>query len=300
MRDSPRLEDWGGSGPVLHLANANGFPPATYRKLIEVLKSRYHVLTLRGRWMEPGADPRSLKDWGDLKDDLIHALRSRGLRGVVGVGHSVGGVCTLLASAAEPELFRAVVALDPVLFTGKRAWALGALKVLGLAHKIPIASMARRRRDRWSSREEAGASYGKKALFRRFDPECFQNYLTHGLTEAPEGGFQLTIPKEWEARVFETSPLAPWRRLRQVKVPTLVLRGGDSDTLLPAALARIRSTVPGVRTGELPGTTHLFPLEQPEECGRRILTFLDEVGAGSAAGNLQQPEGDDVVGSRGR
>lgn len=271
------LDDWGGTGPVLHLAHANGFPPGTYRKLIELLKPRYHVFTLRGRWLMPGSDPLEMRTWDDMADDLAHALRARGLEGIVGVGHSMGGVATLLASLKEPGLFRAVVAMDPVLFSGARLLALQVLTPLGLRSQIPPATLARHRRDSWNSREEAATSYRKKALFQRFDPECFQDYITHGLTEAPGGGLRLTIPKAWEARIFETSPRAIWQRLREVAVPTLVMRGGDSDILTPEALERVRETLPGVRTEELPGTTHLFPLEQPEECMRRTLAFLDTV-----------------------
>jgi pimeloyl-ACP methyl ester carboxylesterase len=277
MSEPLHLDDWGGTGPVLHLAHANGFPPATYRRLIEVLKSRYHVFTLRGRCLVPGTDPRTMRDWDDMAEDLAQALRARGLSHVVGVGHSMGGVATLLASVKHQGLFRAVVTLDPVLFTGTRALAIQALSLLGLRSRIPPASLARRRREHWSSREEAAASYRKKALFRHFDAACFQDYITHGLTEAPGGGFRLTIPTAWEARIFETSPHGVWRRMRSVAVPTLVLRGVDSDTLLPAALERVRRTLPGVRTEEVPGT-HLFPLEQPEACGQRILSFLDAAG----------------------
>ncbi len=275
MSDPLHLDDWGGTGPVLHLAHANGFPPGTYRKLIERLKTRYHVFTLRSRGLVPGTDPRSLRDWEDMADDLAQALRARGLAGVVGVGHSMGGVATLLASVKNPGLFRAVVALDPVLFTGTRLRLIQALTLLGLRSRIPPASLARRRRETWGSREEAATSYRKKPLFRRFDAECFQDYITHGLTEVPGGGFRLTIPTAWEARVFETSPRGVWRKLRSVQVPTLVLRGSDSDTLLPAALARAGKTIPGARAEELPGT-HLFPLEHPDECGQRLLTFLEE------------------------
>jgi pimeloyl-ACP methyl ester carboxylesterase len=277
MTDDLHLEDWGGTGPVLHLAHANGFPPGTYRKLIELLKPRYRVVTLHGRSLVPGSDPRRMRSWDDMADELAHALRSRGLSGVVGVGHSMGGVSTLLASAQEPGLFRTVVALDPVLVTGARLVALHALTLLGLRGRIPPASLTRRRRESWGSREEAAASYRKKPLFARFDPECFQDYLRHGLVEAPGGGLRLAIPRDWEARVFETHPSAPWRRLRGVKVPALVVRGADTNTLTPAALARVRRTVPGVHTDELPGT-HLFPLEHPEACARRILAFLDTPG----------------------
>ncbi|WNG48774.1 alpha/beta hydrolase [Archangium minus] len=282
MSDPLQLDDWGGTGPVLHLAHANGFPPGCYRKLIELLKSRYHVFTLRSRCLVPGTDPLAMRDWDDMADDLAQALRARGLEGVIGVGHSMGGVATLLASVKNPGLFRAVVALDPVLFTGSRALFIQAVTLLGMRHRFPPASLARRRREHWGSREEAATSYRKKPLFQHFDPECFQDYIAHGLTEAPGGGFRLTIPREWEARIFETSPRDIWRRLRSVTVPALVLRGSGSDTLMPPALERVRNTLPGVRAEEQPGT-HLFPLEHPEECGRRLFAFLDTVGQQSPA-----------------
>lgn len=242
-----------------------------------MLKTRHRVLTLRSRALVPGSDPATLTSWRELADELAHTLQMRGLVGLVGVGHSVGGVASMLASVKAPGLFRAVVALDPVLVTGKRLWMLRAAALLRQRHRIPLAQGARRRREAWGSREEVAASFQKKALFQRFDAESFQDYLTHGLVETPGGGVRLALPAAWEARVFETIPRDVWRTLHSVTVPTLVIRGGDTDTLTPEALERVRRTIPGVRTEELPGTTHLFPLEQPEACGRRILAFLEAV-----------------------
>ncbi|WP_002624086.1 alpha/beta fold hydrolase [Cystobacter fuscus] len=282
MSEPLRLDDWGGAGPVLHFAHANGFPPGSYRKLLQTLTPRAHVLTQQSRWLVPGMHPRSLRNWEDLADDLAGALLARGLSGVVGVGHSMGGVATMIAAAKHPGLFRGVVMLDPVLFTGGPALFFQVIGLLGLAGRVPPASLAHRRRERWNSREEAATSYRKKALFRHFDPDCFQDYLTHGFTDVPGGGVRLTIPTAWEARVFETAPHSPWRWLREVKVPMLVLRAQDSDTLTRAALARVRRTSPDVETGELPGT-HLFPLERPEACGQRLQAFLDRVGVPAPA-----------------
>ena len=278
MSDPFPLDDWGGTGPVLHLAHANGFPPGTYRQLIQALTPRAHVFTARSRSVVPDTEPRSLRSWEDLAEDLAASLRARGLQDVVGVGHSMGGVATLLASLKYPGLFRSVVMLDPVIFTGGRLVLIQLLGLFGQQGRIPPARMALRRRNHWGSREEAGESYRKKALFRNFHPDALRDYLTHGLTEAPGGGFRLTIPREWEARIFSTTVSGLWRRMRAVTVPTLVLRGADSDTLTAPALARVRSTLPGARTEEVPGG-HLFPLEHPEACARRILAFLDAPGA---------------------
>jgi pimeloyl-ACP methyl ester carboxylesterase len=282
MSHPPLLDDWGGAGPVLHFAHANGFPPGSYRKLLQTLTPRVHVLTVQSRWLAPDARPESLKRWEDLADDLAGALNARGLSGVVGVGHSVGGVVTMIAAAKHPGLFRGVVMLEPVLFTGGRALSIRILGWLGLSGRVPPASFASRRREHWNSREEAATSYRKKALFRHFDPDCFQDYLAHGLTDVPGGGARLTIPRTWEARVFETAPHSPWRWLREVKVPTLVLRAKDSDALSPEAFTRVRRTRPDFQTEEVAGS-HLFPLEQPEACGRRIHAFLDSVGVPTPA-----------------
>ena len=38
----------------------------------------------------------------------------RGLSGIVGIGHSLGGVTTMYAALQRPDLFRALVFIDPV------------------------------------------------------------------------------------------------------------------------------------------------------------------------------------------
>jgi len=96
--------DFGGTGPIIHLAHANGFPPGAYRPLADTLTNhpadnsgqRYHVIGLPARHLLwPGSRPESISDWHPLADDLIQGLDDLGLRGIIGVGHSIGGVFTL-------------------------------------------------------------------------------------------------------------------------------------------------------------------------------------------------------------
>jgi hypothetical protein len=45
------LIDLGGSGPLIHIAVANGFPPQTYLPIFDSLLSRYHLVSLPPRSM---------------------------------------------------------------------------------------------------------------------------------------------------------------------------------------------------------------------------------------------------------
>ncbi|MFC2031070.1 hypothetical protein ACFLWA_10115 [Chloroflexota bacterium] len=49
LRQLELLHDFGGSGPTLHLAHANGFPPGTYGPLAETLTGGYRVVALPSR-----------------------------------------------------------------------------------------------------------------------------------------------------------------------------------------------------------------------------------------------------------
>jgi pimeloyl-ACP methyl ester carboxylesterase len=75
----------------------------------------------------------------------------------------------------------------------------------------------------------------------------------------------------WEPRWFNPD-LERW--LHRIKVPTLVLWGGD-DRLFPAAFARRwGERVPGARVEVVPDCGHLLPIEKGEWAAQQILTFI--------------------------
>jgi len=267
--------DWGGEGPVLHLGHANGFPPESYAKLIDALKGSFHVVSLPARPLWPGPnDPATLDSWMTLADDLVVELERRGLSGIYGWGHSLGGVVTLLAAAKKPQLFRAIVAVDPVLFTGAFAATWGLLQRLGLAHTTPIVKSALRRRELYDSAEQVRSRLQTKPLFARTDPDCLDDYIRGAFRPLVSGKLTLRYTKAWEARIFATTPHSVWKSLRQLEIPVLFLRGQDSDTFSARALARVNREVRQSTCVELVGTTHLLPLEQPLAVAVHTRDFL--------------------------
>lgn len=278
---SPAPDDawirWGGAGPNLHLAHANGFPPASYRTLIGELLSSFHVLTMAARPLWPGTDPESIGDWGALAGDLRSAFRKRGLRQVIGVGHSLGGTLTARAAAADPELFAALVLIDPVIFTWPRSRFWTVMKRLGLAGRFPLVASARRRRDHWPDLAAVRSSYRGKPAFASWAPEVFEDYLDAGFVEADDGGVRLRYPREWEARIFEICPADVWRELRTISQSVLFIRGERSDTFRAAAAARALREIPRSRVVVIPGTTHFLPFEKPAAVAEVIRAFVAEV-----------------------
>ena len=178
--------DWGGDGPQLVLTHANGFPPETYRTTIEALMPHFTIATFSQRPLWSAQDPQELRSWRPMAGDLAAAIRARAEGPVVAVGHSLGGVLCALAAARNPELFSALVLLDPVIFTGLHAFSWGWMKRLGLGRHFPLVEGAARRRDAWPDRSAVRASWSRKSVFKRWDPRVLDDYIETGVIDGPE------------------------------------------------------------------------------------------------------------------
>ena len=269
--------DWGGDGPALHLAHANGFPAGSYRSLIGQLIPSFHVVSMEARPLWSPDDPETLRDWRPLAEDLRAELRRRGFRGVLGVGHSLGGTLTALAASAEPELFSALVLIDPVIFTRPHSWVWSGMQRLGQARRFPLARRARERSVHWPGRDAVRTAYRSRPTFRTWASESFEDYLAAGFVDAADGGVRLRYPREWEARIFEVCPPDVWRELARVRVPVLFVRGEASDTFLRSAARRGVRRIAGARSIEVAGSSHFLPFERPDVVAREIVRFAAEV-----------------------
>jgi len=284
MTDHNPLIDFGGSGPVLHFAHANGYPPGCYRALLDSFTPHFRVLAscMRPLW-QPPADPQELRDWTGFADDMIAALeadeRTR-TGGVVAVGHSLGAFVTLIAAARRPDLFRALVLIEPPFLLW---WHRAALKVFRYfaPRRFPLVDRTLRRREHWDSVEEVFRYFREKKVFHRIGDEVLEDYARYGTRLAPASpdeparhrGRVLAYGKHWEARVYlSIVNHQPW--LRRCRVPVVAVRGGDSDTLLPRAWRRWQGVAPSHCFVEIPGAGHLLPFEEPEVTAACIIDRL--------------------------
>ncbi len=254
--------DSGGSKPPLHFSHANGFPVSMYLPFLTELAESFRVvgLSLRG---QDGLSP-GLSDWHRAALDLVEFLEARALGPVMGVGHSIGAVTTLLAASRRPDLFRSVVLLDPPLFPPKWILLLRLSRWLGQKKRFPPAARARRRRNGWRDRQEALEYFRAKDMFRGWKEEYLRAYVTYGLRPGPDGGMVLVCPPEAEALGFESYPLDVWSWVSRLRLPALLVRGRESDVLRKETCRRFCRLSDGARWVEVEGTGHFIPMQNPE------------------------------------
>jgi pimeloyl-ACP methyl ester carboxylesterase len=212
-----------------------------------------------------------------LADDLLAAFQSYAIHDVVALGHSFGGIASLLALIQQPQHFRALILLDPTILTPQILDMMRQARTQGLMAQHPLAQGAARRRRSFESIEEAYERFRARPLFADWDDEALRLYAEYGTQPAADGTRTLTWLPEWEAYYFSSAYTEIWEelpKLNQIDVPILIIGGGDSDTFIPETAAKVREMLPRATHISIPGHGHLFPQSAPLQTAQIIADWL--------------------------
>ncbi len=279
MNTIPAL-DYGGDGPELLFLHANGYPPACYRPLLTCLAEDFHVTAMLQRPLWEESKPQDIRDWTPLTDDLLRYLDAHHTEPLACVGHSLGGIVALRAALREPQRFSSLALLDPVLFPPYFIHLWQVLFHLKLGYRLhPLVESARRRRRQFDDLERLFDGYRRKTIFKYFDDQALRTYVEGIACKTEAGHYQLCYSPEWEARIYVTGvwrDMDIWRNLPHLQTPTLIVRGGETDTFWERTGNLVKRKQPRVRVEALERATHLVPLERPNEVSELIRSFMKE------------------------
>jgi len=257
-------------------AHANGFPGGTYRRLFEVWRAAGHAVHAVERFGHEPAYPVS-GNWPHLRQQLIDFVeRSAGGPALL-VGHSLGGLLSLMAACRRPDLARGVVMLDSPVITGWRAHGLQVFKASGLIRRVSPGRIAQRRRHVWPDRAAVHAHFAAKHAFARWDPRVLADYVEHGFVDR-DGGVELAFDRDIETRIYNTLPHQLGRMLKHhpPRCPVAFVAGTQSVEVRQGGLEAARALA-RERFAWIEGT-HLYPMERPAETARQVSAMIASFG----------------------
>ncbi len=248
--------------PKVHFAHANSYPAGTYRQFFEYLGRDFDVQALDMH----GHNPRyPVEDgWAKLVEELVAELETRYRKEpVILVGHSLGGMLSLMVAAQRPDLVRCLVMLDSPVVAGWRAnfWRL--FKKTRLADRYSPARFSAKRRNVWPNHKEALRHFASKEIFAAWAPGVLLDYLEHGLEPHPEG-VQLRFRRETETAIYRSLPHHIGQLVKDpFPVPVAYIAGDNSVENRQAGLEHTRKLVG--RNFRMMRGSHLFPMEMPRQ-----------------------------------
>jgi pimeloyl-ACP methyl ester carboxylesterase len=254
--------------PMVLFFHGNSFPASTYNVMQDELRRRGLVVHALEKIGHNPAYPVT-SNWPHLVDE-VHAFAQPLVAvhpgPVVLVGHSLGGMLSLMLAALHPEIAHAVVMVDAPAVAGWQANVLRLSKKLSITRKFSPGAVSQKRRNQWTNLDEVRAHFTSKKNFARWHPQALDDYIQHGTQEAMvDGQVQriLCFSREIETQIYNSLPHNLERMIQRhpLKCPVSLVAARHSREMKMAGLDFTKRITKG-RITMIDGS-HLVPMESP-------------------------------------
>ncbi len=260
-------------------SHGNSFPAGTYKVLFESLRQRGFEVDAVEKF---GHDPQYpvTNNWPHLVQQLADFARAKQGDGAPAflVGHSLGGILSLMCAARHPELARGLLLIDSPVLGGWRATTLGLAKRTPLIGSLSPGRISQKRGNHWPSKAAALANFSSKKAFARWEPQVLQDYIEYG-THDQDGQRVLSFDRDIETAIYNSLPhkLDSLLKRKPLKCPAAFIGGTHSAEMRQAGTESTHKVVKG-RIMMIDGS-HLFPMEKPLATAAAIEASLLNMGA---------------------
>ena len=179
--------------------------------------------------------------------DVAEVVEKLELRDFVLVGHSMGGLVSLVYAANYPGRVKKIVIVDSTLVATPDRVA--------VLHEV-----GGREGKTYSTHGEFVDNFRVRPAGTTAAPEILRHLAERSGRQGPDGLWRHKFDRNvYSKRVFLDIP-PHWNR---IGIPALLVKGGRSDRITPAIVADAKSRCPHVDLVEVPGADHHVTLDNP-------------------------------------
>lgn len=257
-----------GSGTPIVFVHEFGGDHRSWEPQMRHFARRHHCVTFAARGYPPSDVPDSVDAYSQLHavQDIVAVMDGAGIERAHVVGLSMGGFAALHFGLEVPQRARSIVVAGA---------GYGAEKQFEAYFRDVSAEVARQFETQGS--EEFAKTYSlgaSRVQFQNKDPRGWQEFATQLGQHSARGsantmrGVQMRRPSLYDLE----------GRLRDMRVPTLVIVGDEDDHCLQPGIF-LKKTLPSCGLLVVPKTGHTINLEEPEQFNRAVGEFIGLVEA---------------------
>jgi pimeloyl-ACP methyl ester carboxylesterase len=194
----------------------------------------------------------------DYAADLQALAGQLGLRDFVLVGHSMGGMVSLVYSATYPGRVARLVIVDTSMKLSEER--LSAMRDRG---SKPGSSYA--------TRDELIARYRMMPPGTQAAPEIVRHIAGYSAKQFPDGTWRHRFDRRVYAIRESMDGLPHWARIR---IPALLVKGALSERITPEIRADVKARCPQVEFAEVANSNHHVTLDNPRGFAAAVNAFL--------------------------
>jgi 3-oxoadipate enol-lactonase len=247
-----------GSGPWLAMSHSLACNSHMWDEQMPLLAKRFKVLRFDTRGHGDSDAPAGAYTLEQMADDVKGLFEALGIRAAHWVGLSMGGMIGQTFALRYPGVLTSVVLADTTSRYPAEAAPLWADRIK-VAESKGIEPLVQPTLERWFT-----------APYRAAHPDQMQR-IGGMIRATPVAGYVgccNAIPK-----------INLTARLKEIKVPALVIVGADDAGTPPAMAREIHENLPGSELVVIPSAAHLSNVEQPAAFDAALTRFYDRIKA---------------------
>jgi 3-oxoadipate enol-lactonase len=245
-----------GTGPWLTMSHSLACNLHMWDPQMPVLKGKFTVLRFDTRGHGKSAAPAGEYTLEQLADDVKGLLDGLGIKQTHWAGLSMGGMIGQAFALKYPGVFQSMVLADT---TSRRPP--DAAKMWG---------------DRVKTAREQGMGALVESTLARWFTEPYRN-SRKDVMERIGSDIRATPVNGFSGCCHAISKVDYLDRLKEIKVPALVMVGEHDHGTPPEAARVIQQNLPGSELKILASAAHLSNIEQADEFNKTMIGFLDRV-----------------------